>query len=109
MEQKWFLSDRQSGFRKKDGTSLQLIRLVQQWSEAVDDCCYVWVIFFDLKKAFDKVWHDGLLAKLEMLGLRGVAFSWFRNYLAGRSQCTDVAGKLQSSRIFTLVTTRGPF
>ena len=87
------LSDRQSGFRKKDGTSLQLIRLVQQWSEAVDDGCYVGVIFFDLKKAFDKVWHDGLLAKLEMLGVRGVALSWFRNYLAGRSQCTDVAGK----------------
>ena len=57
------LSDHQSGFRKKDGTSFQLLQLVQQWSEAVDDGYYVGVIFFDLKKAFDKVWHDGLLAK----------------------------------------------
>ena len=87
------LSDHQSGFRKKDGTSFQLLRLVQQWSEAVDDGYYVGVIFFDLKKAFDKVWHDGPLAKLEALGVRGVALSWFRNYLADRLQCTDVSGQ----------------
>ena len=86
------LSDHQSGFRKKDGTSLQLTRLVQQWSEALDDGYYVGVIFFDLRKAFDKVWHDGLLAKLDAIGVRGSAFDWFKNYLSGRSQCTDVEG-----------------
>ena len=86
------LSDCQSGFRNKDSTSLQLFRLVQQWSEAVDKGCYVGVIFFDLQKAFDKVWHAGLLAKLELLGIRGDALSWFESYPSGRSQCTDVAG-----------------
>ena len=86
------LSDCQSGFRKKDSTSLQLIRLVQQWSEAVDKGSYVGVIVFDLKKAFDKVWHAGLLAKLENLGVCGNALSWIQSYLAGRSQCTTVAG-----------------
>ena len=55
------LSDCQSGFRKKDSTPLQLFRLVQQWSEAVDKGCYVGVIFFDLQKALDKVWHAGVL------------------------------------------------
>ena len=82
----------QFGFRKKDSTSLQLFRLLQQCSEAVDKGCYVGVIFFDLQKAFDKVWHAGLLAKLELLGIRGDALSWFESYLSGRSQCTDVAG-----------------
>ena len=41
-----FLSDQQSGFRKKDGTSLQLVRLVQQWSEALDKSKYVGAVFF---------------------------------------------------------------
>ena len=43
-----FLTDQQSGFRKKDGTSLQLIRLVQQWSEALDKGQHVGAVFFDL-------------------------------------------------------------
>ena len=64
------LSDHQSGFRKRDGTSFQLVRLVRQWSKAVDNGNYVGVIFFDLQKAFDKVWHDGLLATLEAFGVR---------------------------------------
>ena len=31
-----YLSDFQSGFKKHDGTTLQLTRIVHQWSEAVD-------------------------------------------------------------------------
>ena len=77
------LSDCQPGFRKKDSTSLQLIRLVQQWSEAVDKGSYVGVIFFDLKKAFVKVWHAGLLAKLENLGVRAMPCPGFRATLLG--------------------------
>ena len=82
----------QSGFRKNSSTSLQLLRLVQQWSEAVDQGCYVGVIFLDLQKALDRVWHGCLLAKLEVMGVRGDALSWFHSYLSGRSQCTEVAG-----------------
>ena len=84
--------DCQSGFRQKDSTSLQLLRLVQQWSEAVDQGYYVGVIFFDLQKAFERVWHGGLLVKLEVMGVRGDALSWFHSYLSGRSQCRKVAG-----------------
>ena len=56
-----WLNINQSGFRKRDCTVPQLIRLCQQWSEAVDSSHYVGVVFFDLKKAFDRVWHRGLL------------------------------------------------
>ena len=58
------LSTRQSGFRKSDGAEFQLLRLVQRWSELLDKSCYVGTVFFDLRKAFDKVWHRGLIAKL---------------------------------------------
>ena len=84
------LVDHQSGFRKKDSTSLQLLRLVQTWSEAVNSSNYVGAIFFDLQKAFDRVWHKGLLAKLGAAGIRGSALSWFENYLSGHLQCTKV-------------------
>ena len=52
-----YLADHQSGFRKRDSTTLQLVRLIQSWSEAVDSSKYVGAIFFDLRKAFDRVWH----------------------------------------------------
>ena len=47
-----FLSERQSGFRKGDSTTFQLIHLVQSWSEAIDRSQCVGTVFFDLKKGF---------------------------------------------------------
>ena len=84
------LSDNQSGFRKGDSTSHQLFHLVQTWSDALDSRKLIGVVFFDLAKAFDKVWHQTLLAKLEVAGLRGCALDWITSYLSNRTQQTRV-------------------
>ena len=91
-----WLSDRQSGFKRGDSTTMQLTRLVQLWSEAIDDSSYVGVVFFDLKKAFDRVWHQGLLAKLERAGVRGQALHWFSSFLSGRRQVVSVNGSVSA-------------
>ena len=90
------LSLRQSGFRKKDGTEFQLIRLVQSWSELLDTSHYVGAVFFDLKKAFDKVWHKGLLAKLAAAGVSDSALCWFRDFLSNRTHQTVVGNSFSS-------------
>ena len=88
------LSPKQSGFRRKDGTSPQLLRLVQEWSTALDSSQLVGVIFFDLKKAFDRVCLPGLLLKLKAAGVQGKALSWCESYLTGRSQRVRVGNNI---------------
>ena len=51
--------------------TLQLVRLTQQCSEGIDRSHYIGALFFDLKKAFDKVWHRGLIANLNAAGIWG--------------------------------------
>ena len=91
-----WLSEKQSGFRKADGTVPQLVRLTQQWSEDIDRSHYIGALFFDLKKAFDKVWHRGLIAKLNAAGIRGSALKWFESFLENRNHVTVVNGRVSS-------------
>ena len=49
-------------------------------------------VFCDISKAFDRVWHKGLIHKLETAGVTGEALSWFRNYLSDRQQRVVLPG-----------------
>ena len=43
-------------------------------------------VFLDISKAFDKVWHDGLIFKLKINGISGRLLNLFENYLQNRKQ-----------------------
>ena len=51
------------------------------------------VVFLDISKAFDKVWHAGLLKKLEALGVGDPLLSWIESYLLNRKQRVVVEGQ----------------
>ena len=87
-----WLNDNQSGFKRFDGTTSQLTRLTQEWCNHVDSGQYVGTVFFDLQKAFDRVWYQGLLAKLDAAGIKGAAHRWLTSFLTGRQQATVVDG-----------------
>ena len=102
-----YQSDNQWGFRKGDSTSHQLFRLVQTWSDALNSQKVVGVVFFDLAKALDKVWHRGLLAKLEAACLRGGALDWITTYLSNRTQRRRVGNCVSKpAQIFAVVPQR---
>ena len=48
----------------------------------------------DIYKAFDRVWHKGLLAKLPMFGLHTTLITWIASFLSGRSIAIRVDGYL---------------
>ena len=43
-------------------------------------------VFCDVSKAFDRVWHKGLLYKLKSAGINGNLLQWFTDYLKDRKQ-----------------------
>ena len=45
-----------------------------------------------MAKSFDKVPHEKLLYKLEMVGVRGQLLAWFRSYLTNRRHRTVIEG-----------------
>ena len=49
-------------------------------------------LFLDISKAFDKVWHKGLLAKLKSIGINGPLLQWFESYLTERYQSVTIEG-----------------
>src|ERR1051325_2771584 len=50
------------------------------------------IAFLDISKAFDRVWHTGLLFKLDKAGVKGEAWHWIRSFLADRSLCVSHNG-----------------
>ena len=76
----------QSGFTPKDSTVYQLLSIYGDFCKSFDSEITTQAIFFGKSKAFDKVWHRGLLRKLQAIGIRGTLLHWFENYLAERKQ-----------------------
>ena len=51
---------------------------------------------FDISKAFDKIWHKGLLFKLESVGIKHQLLQWFRDYLDNSKPRVIINGKHSS-------------
>ena len=61
--------------------------------EAVDSGKEVRAVFCDISKAFDRVWHKGLLHKLRGIGCSENVLKWFTSYLSGRRQRVILNGQ----------------
>ena len=81
-----FFTPCQSGFLPGDSTINQLIFLYNKIRKALDEGLEIRFIFFDISKAFDKVWHKGLIFKLKRAGIEGKLLEWFSDYLSNRCQ-----------------------
>jgi hypothetical protein len=88
-----FLNRFQSGFRPGDSTVNQLILIVHKIYEALESGKEVRMVFLDISKAFDKVWHRGLIYKLELLGVEDPLLKWIKSYLFGRKQRVIIDGQ----------------
>ena len=95
------ISPNQSGFKPGDSCSVH----TQEIYKSFDDGLEVRGIFLDISKAFDKVWHQGLLHKLNQNGISGKLFDIVTDFLNFRKQKVVLNGEYSSWRITTWTTT----
>jgi len=74
----------QSGFRLGRSTHDNLFFLTQKISETLSLNKRSCAIFFDISKAFDKVWHNGLLYKMNSYGVSATIKKWIAAFLSDR-------------------------
>ena len=63
-----------------------------QPSYLVSDGKEVRIVFCDISRAFDRVWHEGL----EKCGISNKLIVWIKNYLQGRYQRVVINGQMSS-------------
>ena len=100
MLQEELLNPNQSGFCLSDSCVNQLIAITHEIFKAFDcnPSLEVRSVFLDISKAFDKVWHEGLLYKLKTMGISGELYNLLENYLSGRFQRVLLNGQASSWR-----------
>ena len=86
----------QTGYRQHRSTEDQLAYFAQDVEDAFQEKKKVLAVFFDLSKAFDTVWKDGLLLKLLRIGVRGKMHKWLKSYLFQRTARVKLDGQLSN-------------
>ena len=102
------LSALQSGLIPGDSTVNQLVDIYNTFCKSLDEDKEVRAVFVDICKAFDGVWHRGLLFKLESFGVSDFLLLWFKSYLADRKQGVALPGAVSAWTYIKTGVPQGP-
>ena len=90
------ISPNQSGFKPGDSCINQLLSITHKIYKSFDDGYEVRGIFLYISKAFDKVWHNGLIYKLKQNGVSGNLLNSIIDFLDTRKQRVVLNGQYSS-------------
>ena len=77
---------KQPEFRPGDFCTNQLLSIAHEIPSAFDNNHEIRGVFLDISKAFDRVWHKGLLFKLQQNGILGELITLIKFFLRCRKQ-----------------------
>ena len=83
----------QHGFMEKKSCLTNLLHCMEEVTKVLDDGDCADVLYLDFAKAFDKVQHQRLVAKLKALGIDGELLAWIKAWLSGRNQRVVLNGQ----------------
>jgi retron-type reverse transcriptase len=82
------------GFRRSHGCQTTMLRLLEDWREALENKYYTAAVLIDLSKAFDCLPHDILLDKLSFYDVSSHSVSLLKSYLTNRKQHIQISSIL---------------
>jgi len=92
------LPPHQLGFRQQFDTELQLVRVVDKLTLSSNNFAYTIRIFLDVEKAFDRVWHRGLISKLIQQRFPDCYVKLIHSYLNNRELQVRYEGAFSESK-----------
>ena len=92
LESSGIINDRQYGFRHRRSTGDLLAYVTHLWQSSIEKHGESLAVALDISKAFDRVWHEGLLHKLPSYGLPPQLCHLLSSFLSGRSLHVVVDG-----------------
>lgn len=101
VSEKNIIKNHQFGFREHHSTTQQLVRLSKFASIGFNNNQSTGVVSLDIEKAFDTVWHEGLIHKLSKLSMPTYLIKIIQSYLAGRTAYVNFHD--QKSPIFNVL------
>ena len=90
------ISYHQHGFVKGKSCLTNLLETMDSILEILDQGSPVDILYFDFKKAFDRVPHNRLLLKLKCLGIEGKLLNTIKHFLTNRTFRACVKGQFSS-------------
>ena len=86
-------SNKQYGFISGRSTILQLLSVLDRWTEILDEGGVIDAVYMDFQKAFDTVPHRRLIEKIKYYGISDPLLGWLEDFLKDRKQRVAVNGK----------------
>ena len=93
LEKCGLFSDFQYGFRSSQSTADLLKVVSDRIASAFNRSGTTQAVALDISKAFDRVWHAGLLQKLKSYGISGQVFGLIFSFLSNRQLQVVLNGK----------------
>ena len=78
------LAPNQSGFEPGDFCINQLLSIIHEIYSSFDDGFEVRKVFLDISKAFEKVWYEGIIFKLQQNGISNDLLNILPDFLRNR-------------------------
>lgn len=91
----------QFGFRSRHSTTLQLTRILHLLADETNLGRYTVGVFLDIEKAFDRVWHEGLLYKLKDTDAPSAYIHLLKSFLEDRRFSVAVEDQVSSTKVIS--------
>ena len=109
LEKCGLFSDFQHGFRSSRSTADLLTVVSDRIARAFNRSGTTQAVALDISKAFDRVWHAGLLHKLKSYGISGQIFSLISSFLSNRRLRVVLDGKYSQEYPVNAGVLKAPF